>query len=160
MDFLTNSKDTDILILEKLSDRDLLNFCLTNKSINRLCNEDDFWKNRFLKKFGDFQNKSKDISWKKLYLLLVYYIDRYRHLEMVFLAAAGNGDINIVKYLLETQKMGNEINQAMVNAAEGGHIDIVNLMILQGADSFDTAERFAIRSGHTNIVKLITKMKK
>ena len=59
MNVLTGNKDADLLILDKLDDKDLVSFCLVNKDANRLCSIDSFWKNRLLKKYG-YQNKLKD----------------------------------------------------------------------------------------------------
>ena len=50
--FLTGYKDSDLIILSKLDDRDLLNICLANKYANRLCNNEDFWRARLIKNYG------------------------------------------------------------------------------------------------------------
>ena len=43
-------------------------------------------------------------------------------------------------------------NWVMVNAAEGGHLDIVNQMIKLGADNYNTALTRAAGNGHQDIV--------
>ena len=46
---LTGQRDTDLLILDKLDDKDLLNVCLVNKEARKLCSYEPFWINRFIK---------------------------------------------------------------------------------------------------------------
>jgi hypothetical protein len=68
MDLLTGLKDTDFIVLSNLNDRDLLSVCLVNKNINKLCKDENFWRNRFISKYGekDFEfMKEKVISWRK-----------------------------------------------------------------------------------------------
>lgn len=77
---LTGIKDVDLMILDKLSDRDLLNFCITNKSNKKLCDNQDFWRNRFIKRFGDVAGKYKNPnrSWKNHYLIVISDLDEYQ----------------------------------------------------------------------------------
>ena len=65
----TGNKDTDYLILERLADRDLLSTCSTNRYLRQLCENEQFWRKRYLSKF----NLEKGVelpnqSWKKNYL--------------------------------------------------------------------------------------------
>ena len=73
---MTEIKDVDLLILSKLDDRDLLNFCMTSKYGKYLCKNEDFWRNRFMKKYSD-KVKYRDISktWKHFYLGLISLTD-------------------------------------------------------------------------------------
>ena len=71
MQRFTGVKDVDYLIMEKLDDRDLLNFCLTDKYISELCNNDLFWKKRFSSRIGYGKLKPSDMSWKQYYLSLL-----------------------------------------------------------------------------------------
>ena len=72
---LTGRKDTDILILEQMGDRDLFNYCLTNKTSAALCRDETFWRNRFLKKFSPEREalnlKPRNTSWKNYYMKTV-----------------------------------------------------------------------------------------
>ena len=52
--FITGVKEVDILNLEKVSDRYLKEVCLTNKYVYGLCQEDSFWSNRIISKFGEY----------------------------------------------------------------------------------------------------------
>ncbi len=74
----TGDKATDIIILGKLNDIDLLSVCGTNKYLNDLCNNEYFWMNRTLTKFP-FLGTGKEIAmsyipsgvgWKEYYIWL------------------------------------------------------------------------------------------
>ena len=66
----TGIKDTDLLILMQLDDKSLLQTCKVNMYVNTLCKNEDFWKIRFRKRFGNVV-KPEDKSWKKYYLYLL-----------------------------------------------------------------------------------------
>ena len=74
----TGNKATDIIILEKLNDNDLISVCSTNKYLNDLCNTESFWMNRTLSKFP-FLGSGEEIArryipegvgWKEYYIWL------------------------------------------------------------------------------------------
>ena len=52
---ITKNKDTDFIIMMKLDDKSLLNYCLTDKSGKKLCDNEDFWRNRTHKIYGDVE---------------------------------------------------------------------------------------------------------
>ena len=74
---LTEIKDVDLLILSELDDRDLFNMCLVNKYANKLCQNENFWKDRFMKRFGSTAQKHssrfklRNVSWRNTYLKVV-----------------------------------------------------------------------------------------
>lgn len=69
---LTGIRDIDLKILEELSDQELFSFCLVNKEANKLCSNEVFWRNRFIKRFGQFNRwKPENRSYKNFYLSLV-----------------------------------------------------------------------------------------
>lgn len=74
---LTKTKDTEYLVLSNLDDRSLLNYCKTAKSAKKICNDDNFWKLRFINKFGEryMKYKSEEKSWKQFYLEIVSFLD-------------------------------------------------------------------------------------
>jgi hypothetical protein len=80
---LTHIKDLDHEIMMKMEDESLLNFCkINNKYAKKLCNDENFWRNRTLKKFGVI-SKSENRTWKNLYLKIVYYMNKYSIFEIV-----------------------------------------------------------------------------
>lgn len=69
----TNNRDTDILILTQMSDEDLLNVCSVNTYLHSLCNQESFWINRLINRFGNqvLEGKLEELTWKDYYLTLV-----------------------------------------------------------------------------------------
>ena len=74
---LSGIRDVDLKILMELEDRDLFNYCIANKAINNLCKNENFWRNRFIKKYGlkAAQYKDGDKTWKQYYLKVTADID-------------------------------------------------------------------------------------
>lgn len=63
----TGQKDIDYKIMMDLDDRSLLNFCQTDQYVSTLCKNDDFWRRRFQKKFGNVSKPSNQ-NWRNFYL--------------------------------------------------------------------------------------------
>ena len=84
---LTGFRDTDLLIMNQLNDRDLLSYCQTDKI--GVCKNEDFWRNRFIKIHGEeaAKFKNKDRSWKDYYLAVIYYREKYTDSKAVEEAA-------------------------------------------------------------------------
>jgi hypothetical protein len=76
---LTGDKNVDLLIMENLGDRDLFNFCISDKYAASLCKNEDFWRNRFMSRFGKTAGKYKPEkrTWKNHYLKVVSVLDQY-----------------------------------------------------------------------------------
>lgn len=81
-DGFTADKNIDMLILNKLEDEDLSRVCLTNKYVYSLCEDDQFWMNRFIEKYGIYYDNIEEIrnfkapaSWKEYYLWLTDIIE-------------------------------------------------------------------------------------
>ena len=123
---LSGQKDTDFIILSKLNDKDLLSVCVTNKYANRLCNNEDFWRNRFIAKWGSEYVKynSENRSWKRFYLL-------------------------ITKYLNGTENW----DEGMVAASKDGHRDLVDFFIAKGANAWINGMKYAEKSEHQDLVE-------
>lgn len=70
--------------------------------------------------------------------------------------AAKGGFITLIQSLIDKDtKHELNYNAGMVKAAEGGHIDIVKLMLKNGATDYNLTMRMAARKGHMNIIKLM-----
>src|SRR5665647_2181794 len=76
---LAGTRDANLLILDKMDDRTLLSYCQTNRYSENLCNNEDFWRNRFIKVYGieNAKLKNKNRTWKNYYLLVTYYTNKY-----------------------------------------------------------------------------------
>ncbi len=84
--FLTQNKDADLLIMSKLDDEDLFNLCLTDKYASKLCKSEDFWKNRFIHRFGVKYGPTDGKTWKNQYLKLVRYLDLFPEIDVYSLS--------------------------------------------------------------------------
>ena len=74
---ISGYKDTDLLILSELDDVTLFSFCkIENSYIQKLCNDENFWRERVKRKFGNVK-KNEDRTWKNLYLNILYYTEKY-----------------------------------------------------------------------------------
>ena len=75
---LTKNRDTDFIVLNQLKDYELTQVCQANKYVNSLCNDDIFWMNRVLDRFGIYLGSSEKIrteyltgrTWKEYYMWL------------------------------------------------------------------------------------------
>jgi hypothetical protein len=67
----TGNTDVDLLIMEKLDDKELLRLCQVNRHLKELCKRELFWKKRFLNKFGNQFPKPEYRTWRRHYLLAI-----------------------------------------------------------------------------------------
>ena len=83
----TSHKDTDFEVLDKLNDYDLVSTCRVNSYFRKLCNDDKFWLNRTIKRFGQvlegieeirkYKQKYNFATWKTYYISLINQIELY-----------------------------------------------------------------------------------
>ena len=68
---LTGIRDVNLKILQELDDEELFSFCIVNKEAHKLCENENFWRNRFLKRFGKLYAKDEKRTWKNFYLTIL-----------------------------------------------------------------------------------------
>lgn len=76
----------------------------------------------------------------------------------ILLSGCINGDIELVQKLIKigSDKLNiNIFNEFLLSACKYGHKDIVDLLILHGANDYNSGLRFSCLYGHKDIVKLI-----
>lgn len=160
---LTRLKDTDALILSELDDESLLNLCIVD---NTLCQDDNFWRDRFINNFQKF-DKSSNISWRKLYLGVLYYLDSNQipkdadliklfknngFLQIGLRKAAERGDVKLVQTILKKKGGGIEIDLALIGAAKGSHKALIDYLIEKGAKMWEWGMMGAVLGGHKDII--------
>ena len=71
---LSGNKDVDLKIISELNDFELGKVCSANKYVNKLCNDENFWRNRTVSKYGKYLGDAKEIfskynvtNWQKYY---------------------------------------------------------------------------------------------
>lgn len=89
MSGLTGIKDTDLKIIQELTDNELNKVCQVNKYVNPLCNEERFWLQRILIHFKMLNsqevNKMKSFfgfSYKELYIFLKTFPVKQNFIEV------------------------------------------------------------------------------
>lgn len=127
---LTGLRDTDMIILSKLDDRSLLSLCSANTYTNTLCKDENFWRNRTVKKYGNlFKYKPAFMSWRDYYLKIVVGLKSSQDIKsfpnLIVIYPTNNdiiiqycNDININKILLITNEIRNQMitNYLLVGA--------------------------------------------
>src|SRR5579883_2736487 len=107
---LSGIRDVDLQILTNLNDHDLFSICqIKNKYINSLCNNESFWRNRFLDKYGkNFKYEGR--TWKDFYFKLAYYDDKYlldRIIQIILRRARLPLDWDLIYYYIDYAKKRN-----------------------------------------------------
>jgi Ankyrin repeats (3 copies) len=153
----TPFKQLDIVALTALArnmeDKTLLTFCKTDKYFNsKICNDDNFWKRRLDEKYPLLVEFKKE-TWKQFYLKMSYYIAKLE--EEFGIPYIPTKEYNPEKFYKNYKDDEYIFDWAMDEAAEGGHMEIVKLMIEKGATTFIDAMSKAAKGGHMEIVKLM-----
>ena len=75
----TPIKDVNLEIMSKMDDETLLSVCATNKYAKELCQNESFWRNRFVGKYGEMAAKHKPAtrSWKNHYMQVIIDISKW-----------------------------------------------------------------------------------
>ncbi len=77
--FLTGNKDVDREILSKLSDRELLIACQSNKYAQENVCDEIFFRNLVYNRYSEtikYKDYVKVRDWKNFYLSIIYYVDK------------------------------------------------------------------------------------
>jgi hypothetical protein len=160
---LTNNKDTDLIILSKLNDKDLLNACLTNKSVNKACKDENFWRLRFIETFDKkfpvkpgydvpSQHKSPRETWRNFYLKFLYYTDRYQLPYDLLKKAASTGDLSLIVYALNRHPEG--VNEALDIVVILEKEEAIKYLVSHGSNA-TLAIRWASGYGSLDLVKFL-----
>lgn len=154
---LAGTRDANLLILDKMDDRTLLSYCQTNRYAENLCNNEDFWRNRFVKVYGieDAKLKDKNRTWKNYYLSVLYYTNKYTtekalekvaekgHLDLFNLFSKGLNEYKIQQAIIQSGNKDliynlDEINDHFLNvrllrASRKGDRELINFYLKRGA---------------------------
>ncbi len=167
--FLTGNKDVDRTILEKLSDRDILNACKTDKYTKEKVCDETFFRNLVYNRYpGTIKYKDyvKQRDWKNFYLSIIYYIDKlekeynFNYIEERKKEKNLSAELeylsrkSIPKYI----KYNENLNFVLKNATKNPNLPVVKYLVERGADiHYDNeyALRWAIGNGDLDIVKYL-----
>ena len=89
-------------------------------------------------------------SWKDFYLKMVYYLSKLEELYGIpYISSEYFNPESFYKLYINSQKSA--LNMAMNFASDSGQMDIVELMVKKGADSYNSAIIYAAKGGHMDI---------
>ena len=178
---LSGLKDIDREILKYVNDEELLKVCSLDKKTWKETCDDNFLKRRVSKYLEIAKYKFEKESWKKFFARFIYYrsellkrnfiytsgdfakkydsIRNYRK-ESLFILAAEDGDLELVKYAVikENANIHTSNGYALRFASQQGYYDICKWLIDQGVDIHADNEaslNSACNAGHLEIVKLL-----
>ena len=123
------------------------------RNFSRLFISKPFWQKIWKRDISSLIDPPSDPSntyqeYKEIFDYLAF--PYYRNNKIAYLAQIGYD--RLLLPLLITKW---DYDLAMMNAAYGGHIEIVNLMIKNGANYYHETIAYAARGGHIEIVKLM-----
>lgn len=108
----TQNKDVDIEILNRLSDKDLISFCSTDRYAGALCKDQGFWQRRVFSSFGKYLD-SKVIkkykgnkSWSEYYIEIIKILET-PHLEYELAKAMERDRQDLIILLKKLTKVKN-----------------------------------------------------
>jgi len=127
----TGNTTVDVLILNNLTDAELIEGCRTNKYLNDLCNNESFWMNRTLQKFP-FLGTGREIydnyiparaGWKEYYIWLSdmalvrsdqleELANTTNRLDLKLLAGYKRQDMSLMGYVIMSQELLNFFREA------------------------------------------------
>ena len=107
----TGNKNVDYEILNRLDDKSLLSYCSTSKHYKEICNNQDYWKNRFFNKHGKYLAREivdrykHNKSWSEYYIEISSKVNtKYPEYELATALQSKREDIAI---LLQTLRNAN-----------------------------------------------------
>ena len=172
-DSITNIKDLDREVLLQLDDRELNRLCQVNIWMRELCMEEDFWKKKWERRFGDvwteggtyhdnytrfasldlddildsINNGEKD---EVIYLLSLGARD-----VKMYRAAGERGDLDIINSILEKYNTSYSRSEIIEGAARGDNLHVLKYLNLLNSEKEDVMV-LAATYNHLNIMKWLS----
>ena len=103
----TRIKDVDLEILSKMNDRELGRICSTDKYFRNLCKNDDFWRNRTMKRFGKYFGdklyyyfqETQLPTWREYYISVVDFLEKIYNRQLIRLG--GRRDLQLLVRMIK-----------------------------------------------------------
>ena len=154
VDTLTGLRQTDFLILDRLTNYDIITLCQSGSArFKILCNERNFnylISKRFL---GTLNFKPEHLTWQQYFIRVVNLSERMFKLFGDYFVA---GDPEIVdKIILVGSRSGPDAG--LIQAAKHGYTYLVLRYIRQGGKASKTAVRQAYLNDHIELAKTLNK---
>ena len=158
-------KDVSRYMLKNLSDRDVLNFCITNRKNKEICNEDFFYQLLRERYPDSLKYKEADLTYKKYYLSVIGYVDLLKRKYGFDYKKYNIGNPeNQYKLFKDVHKRYENVGEFYLNkgylldAAKLGELAIAKYAIenkkISKSDQ-EWAMRIAASDGHLDIIKYL-----
>ncbi len=163
--FLTGNKDVDRMILQKLSDRDILIACQSNNYTHKKICDETFFRNLVCSRYPEtikYKDYVKVRDWKIFYLSVIYYIDKLnKEYNFIYSEEKKEKDTSPeLEYL--SRKMSSpffSLEDRLTAASQNGYLPVVDFLIEKGANiqyNDNAGLRLASENGHLSVVKFLT----
>ena len=160
---LTGIKNVDLMILSYLNDKDLVSICNTSKRADKICKDENFWRNRILVQYPEvspdiFKKYKGERKWADYYVHDLVKI-KEKNAQDVLDYSAEDGRLDRVIIALSKGANINENDDlALKLASERRQLEVVKYLINHGANIHaeeDEALVSASHSGYLEIVKFL-----
>ena len=132
----TPVRDLNLKILSELNDKELGRMCQTNQYAKELCRNEDFWRNRTLKKFRPIFTdrelfdlfKTFNKSWRNFYIILIDVAEKLsENLNMNLYGAINNYKIKISNYMSQKSwEIADKLLKKQMDIKELKDIDFIS----------------------------------
>jgi hypothetical protein len=179
--YFTGVYDTDRKIINELDDNDLFSVCSSTKYTQKLCSE-DFWKKRFIEKYGVNLGKYANDSYKNIYRRLsnlsiedilnisidngyLPLVDEYLHQYPEYeyksiIRAISHGNIEIFKLIWNLNPHILSSGVILSDAARNNRLDILEYLSKEIPDILDDyPDTIARNAAHAGSIKIFEFLK-
>src|SRR5581483_7406474 len=154
MNFFQTSTDIKRLIANFLDDKDIPNYCIINKNqYLTVCNE-QFFKNILLQRYPDTL-KHRDISFKRWYLSIIYYVDLLNNEYGFNYKKYNKGNPKEQYEIFGKLNNKKDMNELLILASEKSELPLIKFALEKNANihaDYDEADRSASYYGHLEVV--------
>ena len=158
---LTGVRDLDREILNKLSEKDLLNMCVLNKTYSEKVCDETYFRLRTLARFPEtvpYKDYTHTKNWKNHYFTNVKYIELLKSkFQYIYKRKDKSPELLYLARLL-TPKFSYSKNLALIRGSFYGKLEIIKYLFEDGAniDSNESeALRWASSTGYLETVKYL-----
>lgn len=169
---MTTVKDVDYIIMSEMNDRDLLNFCKTNKYSSEICRNEIFWKKRTFLNYGEVE-KNPDRTWKDFYINIIYYDNKLKDDDelksfggkfdhgssLIEVSRKGIKNKDLIDFYINKVVGKYYLYEAMFEAIRINDLELIKYLIEidKGLNDFNLAMAIAGEEGNLRLVKFFFK---
>jgi len=167
---MTTVKDVDYMLMSEMNDRDLLNFCKTNKYSSEICRNENFWKKRTFVNYGEVE-KNPDRTWKDFYINIIYYDNKLKDDDelksfggkfdhgssLIEVSRKGIKNKDLIDFYINKGVEKYYLNAAMQEAVKINDLKLVKYLISKGADEWNGGMTTGAEVGNLRMIRFFVK---